>query len=340
MENKRELLKKVFANEEVKRVPVGFWHHFILGKEQFRGLEDENILKRAVDGHKKYYETINPDMMKLMNEGFMGYPPVMENKLQNGEDLLKIKSIGEDHPWIKEQVKHVKKLVDLFKDEVLTFYNVFAPLQVIRIKLEFHDLDFDRFVYLAENFPKELNTAGLEIQKDLKILVKKIFEETDLDGIYYCVQNIQSEKYSKEVYDKYIKTTELDLLDFANKYSKYNILHVCGYAGHKNNLLYYKDYKAGAYNWASFIENISVEEGRKIFGAKCVMGGFANSPGTLIDTGSDNELSEYTHNLILNNGYKGYIIGADCSVPNDIDDDRLRIISDASHKYQKIKYNK
>lgn len=340
MENKRELLKKVFENEEVKRVPVGFWHHFILGKEQFRGLEDKSILKRAVDGHKKYYETINPDMMKLMNEGFMGYPPVMENKLQSGEDLLKIKSIGEDHPWIKEQVKHVKQLVDLFKDEVLTFYNVFAPLQVIRIKLEFHDLDFDRFVYLAENFPKELNMAGLEIQKDLKILVKKLFEETDLDGIYYCVQNIQSKKYSKEVYDKYIKTTEFDLLDFANQYSKYNILHICGYAGHKNNLLYYKDYKAGAYNWASFIENISVEEGRKIFGAKCVMGGFANSPGTLIDTGSDNELSEYTHNLILNNGYKGYIIGADCSVPNDIDDDRLRIISDASHKYQKIKYNK
>ena len=53
MENKRELLKKVFANEEVKRVPVGFWHHFILGKEQFRGLEDKltdikNTMKQLI----------------------------------------------------------------------------------------------------------------------------------------------------------------------------------------------------------------------------------------------------------------------------------------------------
>ena len=210
---------------------------------------------------------------------------------------------------------------------------------MIRIKLEFHDLDFDSFVYLAENFPKELRKAGLEIQKDLKILVRKLFEETDLDGIYYCVQNIQSPKYGKETYDKYIRPTEFELLDFANKYSKYNILHICGYAGHKNNLLYYKDYKAGAYNWASFIENISVEEGRKIFNAKCVIGGFANSPGTLIDTGSDEELAEYAQKLISSNGYKGYVIGADCSVPNDIDDNKLRSISDASHKYQKIKYN-
>lgn len=340
MGNKRELLQKVFANCEVKRVPVGFWHHFILGKEQFEGLKNEDILKRAVEGHKNYFKKINPDIMKLMNEGFMGYPPVMENELKNGEDLLKIKSIGEDHPWITEQVKHVKKLVDLFKDKVFTFYNVFAPVQVIRIRLEFYDLDFDRFVYLAENFPNELKKAGLEIQKDLKILIRKLFKETDLDGIYYCVQNIQSPKYTKEVYDRYIKPTEIDLLDLADKYSEYNILHICGYAGHKNNLLYYKDYKAGAYNWASFIENISLEEGRKIFEAKCVMGGFANSPGTLIDKGSIKELDDFTRELISDNGYRGYIIGADCSVPNDIDDNRLRAISDASHKYKKIKYNK
>lgn len=33
-------------------------------------------------------------MMKLMNEGFMGYPPVMNNNLETAEDLLAIKSIG------------------------------------------------------------------------------------------------------------------------------------------------------------------------------------------------------------------------------------------------------
>lgn len=340
MYTKRELIERAFENKEVDRVPLGFWHHFILGKEQFRGLEDKEILKRAIKGHLDYYNKINPDMMKLMNEGFMGYPPVMNNRLEDGKDLLKIHSIGENHPWIREQIKHVRKLVDLFKEEVFTFYNIFAPIQVIRIKLEFHDLDFDKFVYLAENFPKELYKAGMEIQKDIEILIKALFEETNLDGIYYCVQNIQSSKYDQETYNKYIRDTEISALNLANKYSKYNILHICGYARHKNNLLYYKDYEAGAYNWATYTENISLKEGRKIFENKCILGGFDNNPNTLIDKGSEEELNEYVYKLLTDNGYKGFIIGADCSVPNNIDDEKLKIISDASYKYTKIKYNK
>ena len=123
---------------------MGFWHHFVLGKDQFQGLERPELLDKIVEGHKRYFETIEPDMMKLMNEGFMGYPPVMNNNLETAEDLLAIKSIGPDHPWITEQVKHVRRLVDLFGDKVMTFYNVFAPLQVIRIRLDFYDLKYDR----------------------------------------------------------------------------------------------------------------------------------------------------------------------------------------------------
>ena len=41
MYTKRELIERAFENKEVDRVPLGFWHHFILGKEQFRGLEDK-----------------------------------------------------------------------------------------------------------------------------------------------------------------------------------------------------------------------------------------------------------------------------------------------------------
>lgn len=332
LQSKRDLLKAAFDGKETERIPIGFWHHFILGKEQFQGLENEEIRDRAVLGHKKYYDTVNPDMMKLMNEGFMGYPPVMDNDLRNGEDLLKIKSIGEDHPWITEQVKHVKKLTDLFGKEVMTFYNMFAPVQVIRIRLEFYDLDFERFVYLAENFPEELHKAGLEIQKDLMILLKRLFAETDLDGIYYCVQNIQSPMYTKEVYDRYIKPTEIELLKLANSLSDYNILHICGYAHHKNDLSFYTDYESKAYNWAVFTEGVSLSEGKKLFNGKCILGGFDNNPDTLIDTGSKEEVEAFAKRLIRESGYKGYVLGADCSIPNGIDDRRIRWISDIANR--------
>ena len=58
------------------------------GKDQFQGLERPELLDKIVEGHKRYFETIEPDMMKLMNEGFMGYPLVMNNNLETAEDLL------------------------------------------------------------------------------------------------------------------------------------------------------------------------------------------------------------------------------------------------------------
>ena len=44
-------------------------------------------------------------------------------------------------------------------------------------------------------------------------------------------------------------------------------------------------------------------------------------------------LRAYTKRLIEENGYSGYIVGADCSIPNDINDDQVRVIRDACHEF-------
>ena len=331
--DKRQLLKDAFDLKETFKVPTGFWHHFVLGPDQFRADTDPAIRDRIVEGHRKYYQLVNPDMMKMMNEGFMGYPPIMDNPLETEEDLLRIKAVGPDHPWITEQVKHVQRIIEQFNGEVMTFYNVFAPLQAIRIKFDFLDMRFDKFVKLAEKYPKAFSVAGMEIQKDFVSLIEQLFTQTDLDGIYYCVQNIQSPIYTKDLYRKLIRPTEIEVLNAANKYSRYNILHICGYARHTNVLSFYQDYEAGCYNWAQHTEKIPLSEGAKLFPGKCILGGFDNNPGTLIDRGDDEALERYTKQLIDENGYRGFILGADCSIPNDIDDRRVRVITDAAQKY-------
>lgn len=105
------------------------------------------------------------------------------------------------------------------------------------------------------------------------------------------------------------------MLETANKLSDYNILHICGYAHHKNNLSWYQDYEAKAYNWATFTEGVTIEEGRRLFPGKCVLGGFDNNPQTLIDSGSEEEVCKFVDQLIKENGHRGYIMGADCSIP-------------------------
>ena len=44
------------------------------------------------------------------------------------------------------------------------------------------------------------------------------------------------------------------------------MIHICGYAGRKNDLTTFKDYPVKAVNWATVVEGIPLEEGRKIFG--------------------------------------------------------------------------
>ena len=336
--DKVQLLKDAFDRKETFKVPVGFWHHFVLGPDQFRGDGDPAIRERIIEGHRRYSETVNPDMMKMMNEGWFGYPSIMGNPLETEADLMRIRSIGPDHPWITEQVKHVQRIIDQFHGECMTFYNVFAPLQAIRIRFDFLDMRFDKFVRLAEKYPEALTAAGMEIQKDFVELVRRLFEETSLDGIYYCVQNVQSPLYSKDVYRKRIMPTENEVLNEANRHSRYNILHICGYARHTNVLSFYEDYEAGCYNWAQHTEHIPLTEGARLFPGKCILGGFDNNPGTLIDTGSDEALEAYTRQLIDENGYRGFILGADCSIPNDIDDRRVRVISDAAAKHVNPKF--
>ena len=47
MSTKRELVLKAFHNEEVERIPVGFWHHYL----------DESEFVSGVENPGKYFES-------------------------------------------------------------------------------------------------------------------------------------------------------------------------------------------------------------------------------------------------------------------------------------------
>ena len=59
--------------------------------------------------------------------------------------------------------------------------------------------------------------------------------------------------------------------------------------------LQYQDYEAKAYNWATFTEGISIEEGRKLFPGKCVLGGFDNRKEGILYSGSKEEIEKDIH---------------------------------------------
>jgi uroporphyrinogen decarboxylase len=328
--NRRKLIFDAFDNKETERVPVGFWFHFVFGDDQFRGLEDRLVLDRVIDGHKDFYDAFNPDFVKIMSDGFFGHPSLLEKKIEHADDLYNVKAVGPDHPWITEQVKTVKQIKESFNGEIATFYNIFSPANYIRIAFEAWDKDSEKFTRFFETDPSALAYAANEIAKDVALLTRKVIEEAGADGIYLSVQNVQTSAATKEAYHTYIAPSELDVLGAANAVSDYNILHICGYEHNQNNLSYYQDYEAKAYNWAVHTEKIGLKEGKDFFGNKAVIGGFDNNAGTLLDAGKEADIAQFTADLIQEIGETGVIIGADCTVNPRIELDRLTLVRDTA----------
>lgn len=319
--SKRQLVLDALNNKPVERIPVGFWFHFADRSEFHDGLRNPDIIRKNIEGHKKFVKEFKPDFVKLMSDGFFEYPnPVLLNT-ENPEEFLKIKPIGPDHPWIEKQVELVRTLTDSFGNEVLTFYNVFAPATYFKLlhRNNGNKVLADLILKNKDAIKHALNT----IAQDLGELARRVISEGKADGIYLSVQNVQDSRITPDLYREVIAPAELLVLETANRYSENNILHICGYEGSRNDLTIYVNYNAKAVNWAVNVEGVSLAEGKKLFGGKAVIGGFDNKPGGILHSGSKEEIEALTEKLVRESGKIGIILGADCTVPSDIDLKRL-----------------
>ena len=308
--SKRELVLNAFNNQEVERVPVGFWFHF--AADAFFDSSEETV-KRNIAGHQKYVDEFHPDFLKLMSDGFFGYPNEAVKSIKTAADLDRIEK-EDAGKWIQGQVDLVRELTGRFQKEVASFYNIFAPATYLSLLLEAAGNELT-VAQLARENPKGLARVLDLIAKDVALLSRRVIAEGGADGIYLSVRNIDG--VGKADYLNVIAPSELTVLENANAVSRYNILHICGYEGHRNDLSTYVDYPARIVNWAVTVENVSLSEGKKLFDGKAVIGGFNNTTDGVLYKGSKEEIEAETARLIADAGTTGVILGADCTIPSD-----------------------
>lgn len=333
MMDRKELLDAFMNNEKADRAPVGLWHHFVSFHDHY-GYQDPAVYNAVVTGQKKFIDEVDPDFLKIMSDGFFGHPSVCKKLVSTVDDLAEIKSVGPDHEWITRQVEYVKEICDYAGDGMYKLYNVFSPLQYIRLRFEEFDEDFKKFTGLFRKNPEVMTAAAKEIAKDVNILVQRLFEETKIDGIYYSVQAVQDKFYfNKENHDRLVRPLDLEVLNTINNYSQKNMIHICGYGRYTNELSWYADYPVQMYNWAIYSENVSVAEGKKAFGGKPVLAGFDNNPAGLLVTGSDEEVRQEVFRILDEAGTVGVGIGADCTISEKIPHSRYEMIRQATKDY-------
>jgi uroporphyrinogen decarboxylase len=314
--DKRKRMLNAMNQREVDHVPAGFWYHFTGG---------DAAGEKCVRAHLNFFREIDGDFIKVMSDGYFQYPLAV--KIEKASDWYNLKPLGKDHPFIQEQVWRAKRIKEEAGDECCVFYNVFAPFSSIRFGAG------DDLVMRHIREDKAAVMYALDvIAKDNAALSELLLTEAKNEGVYYCVQGGELDRFGYSEYREMITPSDLFVLKHANRYSENNMLHMCGWAGIKNRLEIWRDYPAKTVNWAVHVEEVSLEQGREYFGGPSVLGGFQNVRPGILYYGTKAQIKKRTKDIITAFGRKGLILGGDCSFPGEICHEHFHWVIEASRE--------
>ena len=330
----RETVLKALHNETVDQIPASFWRHFA-DNEFTNAATTPSVLTTNLNGHRDYYQAVDVDFAKTMLDGYFPYPFHGVNDPKSITDLHNLRPIEDNDPWLTGQVALAEKQKQLAGDRP-TFVTMFSPLFLLKWALIEHYqepllLADKRFADMYEEDP-QLVLHVLKVISDDQKKVAKALMTTDIDGIYYSTQEIQDERTSNpQFFEEVMEPIDIDVQNTINAVSPLNILHICGFDGADNHLDWFVNYPLQVINWATETDGYSLAAGKKLFGDRPVMGGLDNSTKGILYSGTKQQIQDKVHALISEAGNQGVLLGADCTVPRDIDYDHLRWAIEAAH---------
>ena len=140
MSTKKELVLNALHNEEVDRIPVGFWFHFLEFDEFEGGLSNPEILKKNLEGHRKFKESFDPDFVKIMTDGFF-YLPYDFTNIKKVEDLKQLKLTEQNKVFVEKNVELVKGVREVFGEDI--------PKQCIAFWKSLNSAPMRTYIYVA-----------------------------------------------------------------------------------------------------------------------------------------------------------------------------------------------
>ena len=317
--DKRTRFISAVEGRAVDRPPVGFWFHF----EGERAVGDN-----CVEAHLEYYRRANPDFMKFQSDGYFGFP--IDFPIQKASDWNRLRPLRRGHPFIEGQVERVRKINEGLKGEICSYYTVFAPFSLIR----FAASDELVMAHIKEE-PASVCAALDAIAETEALLAQALIREGGCAGIFMSLQGGEQDRFSAEQYGNLIAPSEMRVIEAANEASPMNIGHLCAWANSRNRLELWRDYPLPIINFDVHVEGMSLAEGQQYFGGKTVMGGFNNRKGTVLFTGTREDIRRETFAILDAAPEKGVILSADCSLQMeaDIDQDHIKWVVEATQEW-------
>ena len=308
--NKREVMLSLLdENFQTPYIPAAFFIHF--DSKFHRG-------QAAINQHLAYFNFTQMDFIKIQYEN--RFP--VRAEIKKPEDWARMPCYGFD--FYEDQINIAKGLVDAAGKDTLVIMTLYSPFMCAG-----HSVGKDLLAqHLREN--PEQTKRGIEIITESLMIFVKGCMDVGIDGFYHSTQGGETHRFEgSPVFENCIKPYDLALMEEINQVCEFNILHVCDYEGGYSDLAPFIDYPGHIVNASLVLDGKPINAGQasKLFG-RPFMGGLDRHG--LISSGNHQEIKEKVIEICAQ-APKKFILGADCTLPGDINWENIRLAINTAH---------
>ncbi len=312
--NKRDVVLSLLDEKaQLPYVPAGFFLHF--SPEYREG-------RAAVAKHTEYFRHTGMDFVKIQYE--RTFPPIPT--IQRPEDWAKMPRYGRE--FFDGQLKAVEGLVKALKPEAMVVQTLYSPYMCAGHATS------DALLTTHFNQAPEKVAKGLEIIAESLLVFVRECIKLGVDGFYTSTQGGEAGRFTDaSVFERYIKPSDLVLMQEINRTCPFNILHVCDYQRDYDDFSKFLDYPGHVVNCPLKVgdKHLSPKEAAQLFG-RPFMGGLERKG--ILATGTPAQIKQAAE-AVLREAPARFMLAADCTVPSDTPWDNLKIAIDTAHTFQR-----
>lgn len=310
--NKRErMLAWLDGNIEPGFTPAAFFLHFD---------ENHKVGSAAAAKHLEYFRKTDMDFVKIQYE--QQYKPV--DFLKKPSDWSKIRMNRLD--FYEPQLQTVRELVKATKKEALIVMTLYSPFMWAG-----HSATLPVLLSHMEENPDAVK-KGLEILIESQLLFIRACIDIGVDGFYMATQGSETNQFKNvSLFHNYVKPSDLVGMNEIVSRCPFNILHVCDYNDAYASYDAVLDYPGQVVNCNPQLTNklLSWNEISAMF-KRPAMGGMPKKG--IISKGTPEEIEKEVKEIIKNAPRK-FILGSECTVPNETNWNRLQKAIAVAHDH-------
>jgi uroporphyrinogen decarboxylase len=290
-------------------VPAGFFIHF--DKSCHRG-------QAAIDRHLEFFHHTGMDFVKIQYENTF---PRRED-ITCAADWARMPLYGKD--FYEDQLNIIKGLIKAVGGDAPVIATVYSPFMCAG-----HTTGNDEINEQMRDDPQAVK-KGMEIVTESLLGFVRDCIAAGVDGFFAPTQGQESYRFADgDLFEECIQPYDLVLMQEMQQACDFNILHICDFHSGYTDLSPFLDYPGHVVNCSQEVgsQTRSLEEMAEFF-SRPYMGG-VDRKGVLA-TGTKAQIEAMVGSLVEQAPAR-FILGADCTLPGDIDWDNIRTAIDVAH---------